>query len=94
MDVQVLSGNDHCQWAQTQAQPCSASSAEQVWSAYGRVHTDALNRMLKNHWAKTRKLVKVYFNSRALQKVRKVEWESKAFQVMWYESKPLAESDD
>ena len=29
------------------AQPCSASSVERVWSAYGRVHTDARNRLSK-----------------------------------------------
>ena len=42
------------------AQPCSASSAERVWSAYGRVHTDARNRLTK---PQAKKLVKVYFNS-------------------------------
>ena len=29
------------------AQPCSASSAEQVWLSYGHVHTNARNRMSK-----------------------------------------------
>ena len=33
------------------AQPCSALRAERVWSSYGRVHTDARNRMSKD-WAK------------------------------------------
>ena len=71
------------------AQPCSASSAERVWSAYGRVHTDARNRLTK---ARAKKLVKVYFNGRALETARKVEWESQAF--MWDESEPLSESDE
>ena len=40
-----------------------------------------------------KKLVKVYFNSRALDKAQKVEWESpQAF--TWDESEPLAESDE
>ena len=66
------------------------SSAELlgVWSAYGRVHTYAQNRLSK-HLAK--KLVNVYFNGRALEKARKVEWESQAF--MWDESEPLADSE-
>ena len=51
-------------------------NTERVWSAYGRVHTDTRNRMSKN---RAKKLVKVYFNGRALQKARKVEWASKAF---------------
>ena len=62
------------------AQPCSASSAERVWSAYGRVHSDAQNRLSKD---RAKKLVKVYFNGRALEKARKLEWESQAF--MWDE---------
>ena len=66
------------------AQLCSASSAERVWSAYGRVHTDARNRLSKY---RAKKLVKVYFNGRALDKARKVEWESQAF--MLDESEPL-----
>ena len=72
-------------------QPCSASSMEQVWSAYGRVHTNTRNRMSKNQ---AKELVKVYFNGRALEKARNVEWESQAF--MWDESEPepLAESDE
>ena len=46
------------------AQPRSASSAERVWSAYGRVHTDA-----RTGCRRAKKLVKVYFNGRALEKV-------------------------
>ena len=50
------------------------SSVERVWSAYGRVHTDARNRMSKN---RAKKLVKVYFDGRALlQKALMVELES------------------
>ena len=71
------------------AQPCSASSVERVWSAYGRVHTDARNRLSKDQ---AKKPVKVYFKGRALEKARKLEWESQAF--MWDESEPLAESDE
>ena len=71
------------------AQPCSASSVEQVWPAYGRVHTDTRNRVLKDQ---AKKLVKVYFHGRALEKARKDEWESQAF--MWDESEPLPESDE
>ena len=41
---------------------------------------------------RAKKLVKVYFNGRASDKARKVEWESQAF--MWDESEPLAESDE
>ena len=65
------------------AQPCTASesSAGRVWSAYGRVHTDARNRLTKD---RAKKLVKVYFNGRALEKARKVEWESQAF--LWDET--------
>ena len=71
------------------AQHCPASSAKRVWSAYGRVHTDAQNRLSKDQ---AKKLVKVYFNCQVLDKARKVEWESQAF--MWDESEPLAESDE
>ena len=63
------------------AQPRSASSAERVWSAYGCVPKD-----------QAKKLVKVYFNGRALEKAREVEWESQAF-FMWDESEPLADSE-
>ena len=56
-------------WAQTQAHNFCA---ERVWSAYGRVpHTDARNKLSRK---KTKKLVKVYFNGRVLEKARKVEW--------------------
>ena len=34
----------------------------------------------------------LYFNGRALEKARKLEWESQAF--VWDESEPLAESDE
>ena len=44
------------------------------------------NRLSKD---REKKLVKVYFNGRALEKARKVEWESQAF--MWDESEPLAD---
>ena len=40
-------------------------------------------------WAK--KLVNVYFNGRALEKARKVKWESQAF--VWDESEPFADSE-
>ena len=40
---------------------------------------------------RAKKLMKVYFNGRALEKAQKVEWESQAF--MWDESKPLADSE-
>ena len=70
------------------AQPCSASSAEQIRSAYGCMHTDARNRISKD---RAKKLVKVYFNGRALDKAQKVEWESQAF--MWDEGEPLADSE-
>ena len=41
---------------------------------------------------RAKKLVKVYLNGRALDKARKVEWESQAY--MWNESEPLPESDE
>ena len=59
-----------------------------MWSAYGHMHTDALNRLLKDQ---AKKLVEVYFNCQALEKAQKVEWESQAF--TWDESEPLADSE-
>ena len=50
-----------------------ALSAEREWSAYWLVHTDAWNRMSEDL---AKKLVKVYFNCRALDKVRKAKWDS------------------
>ena len=45
---------------------------------------------------RAKKVEKVYFNGRALDKARKVEWESQAFIMMWDESEPqaLPESDE
>ena len=55
------------------------------------MHTDAQNRLSKDQ---AKKMVKVYFICRALEKARKVEQELQAF--MWDESEPLAdfESDE
>ena len=76
----------------SQPLPCAFWPNHQVRSESGlpgRVHTDARNRMSKG---RAKKLVKVYFNGRALAKARKVECESQAF--MWNESEPLPESEE
>ena len=71
------------------AQPCSASSAELVWLSYWHVHTDTRNRMLKEL---SKKLVKIYFNGRTVEKALKLDWESQAF--LWDESEPVADTNE
>ena len=67
------------------AQLCSASSAERLWSSYRHVHTDARNRMSKE---RAKKLVKIFFNCRTVEKALKLDWESQAF--LWDENEPVA----
>ena len=71
------------------AQPCSASSDERVWLSYGHVHTDTRNRMSKE---RAKKLVKIYFNGRTVEKALKLDWESQAF--LWDESEPVADTNE
>ena len=71
------------------AQPCFASCAEQVWSSNGHVHTNARNRMSKE---RAKKLVKIYFNGRTVEKALKLDWESQAF--LWDESEPVADTNE
>ena len=71
------------------AQPCSSSSAERVWSSFGHVHTDARNRMSKE---RAKKLVKIFFNGRMLEKALKLDRESQAF--LWDESEPVADTNE
>ena len=71
------------------AQPCPASRAERVWSSYGREHTNTRNRMSKE---RAKKLVKIYFNGRTVEKALKLDWVSQAF--LWDESEPVADTID
>ena len=58
------------------AQPCSASSRERGWSAYGRVHSDVRNR----HGKRTaEKLARTYFNGGTKDKASQVDWEMQSF---------------
>ena len=59
-------------------QPCSASSAERVWSSYGHVHS--------------KKLLKIYFNGRTVEKALKLDWVSQAF--LWDKSEPVADTNE
>jgi len=57
--------------------PVSAGAGERVWSAFGLVLSDLRNRMTSEH---AKKLVYVNMNSRALEKVAKVDYVSEAFE--------------
>ena len=56
---------------------------------YGHVHTDARNRMSKQ---RAKKLAKIYFNGRTVEKALKLDWVSQAF--LWDESEPVADTNE
>jgi hypothetical protein len=57
--------------------PVSAGAGERIWSTYGRVLSDLRNRLTSD---RAKKLVYVQMNSRAIAKVKKVDYVSEAFE--------------
>lgn len=68
--------------------PVSSGASERVWSTCGLVLSDQRNRLSS---ARAKKLVSIYMNSRALAKVKKIDYVSETFawdehSVQWAEN--------